>query len=111
MNQPPTNSEVYALIRNDFQSFLKKVFETVSLGEEFLPNWHIVAIVWHIEMVMRGDTRNLMLNVPPRTLKSIIVSVAWPAFILGHDPTRRIFVVSHGLDLAAELHALFRKVV
>lgn len=52
-----------------------------------------------------------MINVPPRTLKSMIVSIAWPAFLLGHNPALKIFVVSHGLDLAEEHHAGFRKVI
>lgn len=106
-----TSSDIHALLRQDFLSFVLKVFTTLNPGTVYLHNWHVEAIVTLLGHVMQGETRRAMINVPPRTLKSMIVSIAWPAFLLGHDPTRKIFVVSHGLDLAEEHHAAFRKVV
>ena len=106
-----TSFDIQALLRQDFLSFARKVFATLNPGTDYLHNWHVVAIVALLDQVMQGETRRAMINVPPRTLKSMIVSIAWPAFLLGHDPTRKIFVVSHGLDLAEEHHAAFRKVV
>jgi predicted phage terminase large subunit-like protein len=44
----------------------------------------------------------LIINLPPRSLKSIMASVAFPAFVLGHDPTRRIIVPSYSGELAAK---------
>lgn len=106
-----TSSDIHALLRQDYLSFVQKVFATLNPGTDYLHNWHVEAIVALLDPVMQGETRRAMINVPPRTLKSMIVSIAWPAFLLGHDPTRKIFVVSHGLDLAEEHHAAFRKVV
>ena len=106
-----TTSDIHALLRQDFLSFVRKVFATLNPGTPYLHNWHIEAMVALLDRVMAGETRRAMINVPPRTLKSMIVSIAWPAFLLGHDPTRKIFVVSHGLYLAEEHHASFRKVV
>ena len=51
-----------------------------------------------------------MFNQPPRSLKSICVSVAYVARLLGHDPTRRVIVASYSGDFAAELHRQFRMV-
>lgn len=110
-NSIVTNVEIHALIRQDFLSFVHKVFETLNPGQAFLNNWHIVAIAHHIEKVDRGEINRLMINIPPRSLKSMIVSIAWPAFILGHNPGRRIVVVSHNMDLAISLSNEFRKVV
>jgi hypothetical protein len=42
--------------------------------------------------------------VPPRYLKSICASVAFPAYLLGHDPTARIICVSYS-DALARAHA------
>jgi hypothetical protein len=42
----------------------------------------------------------LIINIPPRSLKSLMGSVSFPAFVLGHDPSKRIIVVSYGEDLA-----------
>ena len=61
--------------------------------------------------VDNGDNRRLLINQPPRSLKSITASVAFPAWQLGRDPTRRIIVVSYSNELSAELHRQFRMVV
>ena len=61
--------------------------------------------------VQGGETARLLINQPPRSLKSICVSVAYVAWLLGHDPTRRIIVVSYSNDFAAELHRQFRMVI
>ena len=52
-----------------------------------------------LEKVARGETTRLIINIPPRHLKSICASVA-SAFLLGHDPTRKLICVSYTDDLA-----------
>src|SRR5712664_1377846 len=61
--------------------------------------------------VHSGEGRRLLINQPPRSLKSICVSVAYVAWLLGLDPTRRAIVASYSGDFAAELHRQFRMVV
>lgn len=107
----PTNSEIYALLRLSFLAFVEKVFETLHDGKQMHDNWHIEAICFALKQVENGSERRVMINVPPRSLKSIIVSVAWPAFLLGHNPGLQIFVVSNNLDLAASLSNKFRQIV
>lgn len=107
----PMNSDLQALLRVYFLAFVEKVFETLHEGKEMQDNWHIEAICFALEQVRNGSEKRLMVNVPPRTLKSIIVSVAWPAFLLGHNPGLQIFVVSHNLDLALSLSNKFRQIV
>ena len=46
----------------------------------FVPGFHIDAIIEHLEAVTRGQIRNLLINVPPRHMKSLLVSVFWPAW-------------------------------
>ena len=91
-----------ALLRQDFHAFLTKVFHTLNPGEPFLPNWHLRALCWHLERVRLGHIRRLRIEVPPRSLKSVSASVAFPAFLLGHDPTRKIISASYSGDLAAK---------
>jgi len=105
------NDVVSALLRTDLLSFLHKAFNTVFPGSPYLPNWHIQAIVHQLLEVERGGCRRLLINQPPRSLKSLSVSVAYVAWLLGHDPGRRIIVVSYSNDLAAELHRQFRMVI
>jgi predicted phage terminase large subunit-like protein len=91
-----------AAIRTDFYSFIQAFFSIVFPGQLFLDNFHIEAIAYALIRVMRGEIRRLIITVPPRTLKSLCTSVAFPAFLLGHDPTRRIICVSYSEGLAAK---------
>lgn len=101
----------YAVLRNDFSSFLEKVFMELNPGTPFLRNWHIDMLADRLERARVGDLRRLIINQPPRMLKSTIASIAWPAFILGHDPTTRIIVVSYSQSLGSDLSRSFRRVV
>ncbi len=91
-----------ALLRNDLAAFTQRCFQTVVPGQVFLPNWHIEAITYELERVRRGETRRLIITLPPRNLKSICASVAFPAYVLGHDPRVRIVCASYAQDLTAK---------
>jgi predicted phage terminase large subunit-like protein len=100
-----------ALLRTDLRYFVRKVFNTILPGTTYLPNWHIDAIVYQLMRLDAGEHQRLLINQPPRSLKSICVSIAYVAWSLGHDPGRRIIVVSYSNDFAAELHRQFRMVI
>jgi hypothetical protein len=89
-----------AVLRSDFRAFVQKSFATLSPGQTFTPSWHIEAIAHRLESVRTGEIWRLIINMPPRSLKSITASVAFPAFALGRDPSRRILCVSYSADLA-----------
>ena len=60
-----------ALLRNEFRVFVHNVFPTLSPGRTYVPTWHVEAVAWRLERVRRGEIRRLMINMPPRSLKSI----------------------------------------
>ncbi len=94
---------IHAILRNDLAAFTQRCFQTVVPGQQFLDNWHVQAVTHVLDRVMRGEIRRLIITIPPRNLKSICASVAFPAFVLGHDPSRRIVCASYSQDLAAKL--------
>jgi len=100
--KPSAATQFTYLLRNDFAFCLQKVFQTVSPADRYLHNWHIEAMAYHLELVMRGEIRRLIITVPPRYMKSIAASVALPAFVLGHDPTAQIISVSYAQELATK---------
>ena len=71
------NRLLEAILRTDLRSFIPKVFATVSPGEPYRHNWHIETIAYQLERVFLGETTRLLINQPPRSLKSICVSVAY----------------------------------
>jgi len=101
----------YAAVREDLKVFLQQSFNTVYPGKELMDNWHIDAIVHSLEESIRGRRPRSIINLPPRQLKSFIVSVALPAYILGNDPTAKIICISYSDDLAKTLSRDFGRIV
>lgn len=95
-----TTSLICALLRQDFPSFIHKTFTTINPGITYCPNWHIDLIADRLEAVRRGEINRLIINMPPRALKSVCVSVAFPAWLLGQDPTKRIMFASYSQVLS-----------
>ena len=89
--------------RSDFRAFAQKAFEILNPGTQFLDTWHIDAIANGLEEIRRAAYRRQIINMPPRTLKSHLASICWPAFLLGHDPATKIIVVSYAEQLAEML--------
>jgi len=98
-------------LRNRFDLFLRRCFLTLNPGRTFLPNWHHEALAYQLERIRRGENNRLIINLQPRSLKSLMVTVALPAFVLGHEPNKRIFAISYGDDLAHKHSSDFRSVV
>jgi predicted phage terminase large subunit-like protein len=108
----PTSARKFqAILRNDLPTFIHKAFTTLCPGQEFERSWHIKAIAYRLEQVRRGEIKRLIINMPPRSLKSISASVAFPAFVLGRDPTRRLICVSYSAELAKKHSNDFRALV
>jgi predicted phage terminase large subunit-like protein len=100
-----------AATRNDLKVFLLQAFATIYPGKVFLDNWHIDAIVYCLEQAIEGKNQRLIINLPPRQLKSFVASVVLPAFILGVDPTARIICISYSDELAKALSRDFKRLV
>jgi hypothetical protein len=95
------------VLRKDFKSFVIKVFKEVSPNSKYLDNWHIDVICNELMKVTNdeNDVNRLIINIPPRYMKSIICSVAFPAYILGHNPKSDIICVSYADELASKVRA------
>jgi predicted phage terminase large subunit-like protein len=95
-----SRDEYMAILRNDFRSFIERSFYELNPQSDFIAGQYIDLMASWLEKCRTGQTRRLILNLPPRTLKSHAASVALPAWILGHDPSKQIICASYGQDLA-----------
>ena len=99
----PSPANMYAhLLRHDLCAFIHRSFLELEQSE-FLSNWHIEVLAAKLEDVRRGRCKRLIVNVPPRHLKSLAISTAFPAWMLGHDPTKQILSVTYAQDLSDNL--------
>jgi predicted phage terminase large subunit-like protein len=111
MTQKTDQEILNAILRSDPYRFVERCCKTLNPGAPFLHNWHIEAILYQLDRIRRGEITRLIINLPPRHLKSILVSVAFPALLLGQEPTRRIVCLSYGADLSSKHAADFRAIV
>jgi len=94
---------VAALCRKDLTAFVYAAWPIVYPGRPFVPNWHIEVVCHHLQAVVTGQAANkLVLNQPPRSLKSFIVSICLPAWVLGQDPSRSVIVASYADGLSSK---------
>ncbi|MEO8546918.1 MAG: hypothetical protein ABI422_00985, partial [Sphingomicrobium sp.] len=106
-----TRGEYDALTRIDFNVFVERVFHELEGSAPYLDNFHIAMVCAELEAVRAGELRRLAIALPPRSLKSIIVSIAFPAWLLGHNPENRIICASYGQQLAEDLARDCRQVM
>ena len=61
---------------------------------------YIATVLMRVE---QGKYRRVIINLPPRHMKSILTSVLYPAWRLGRDPTKKFICISYSDDLAHDL--------
>ena len=98
-----TRTEYEVLLRHDFTSFAGRCFQDLNPQTSLAINWHLEVIAAKLTAVREGRIRRLIINLPPRHLKSLMASIAFPAWCLGHDPTAQLLCVSYAQDLADKL--------
>src|SRR5665213_3356018 len=92
--------EYWVLLRNDFVTFIERSFYELNPHADFIMGQYIDLLAAALEKCRTGQTKRLIVNLPPRTLKSHAASVAFPAWLLGHNPAKQIICASYGQDLA-----------
>ena len=87
-------------MRRSLKFFIKGAWDTIEPNRFYNDNWHIDAISDHLQAVVNGDIKRLIINIPPRHMKSISVSVALPAWTWTFDPSRKFLFSSYALMLS-----------
>lgn len=107
----PAEIMVHSLARREFEVFLELVFRHLNPDTPLSRGWYLSAMCQALAEVAQGHERRLQITVPPRHLKSIMTTVAFPAWLLGQRPETRIICASYGQELSAALSRSFRKVI
>lgn len=101
MSANPLLSDLDCVMRNDLMTFTEMVFAELSPQAilSVRPHLEVMAAKLAACLCGRGPKR-LIINLPPRSLKSITTSVAAVAWLLGKDASKQIICASYGQDLA-----------
>ena len=103
MSEELTFAEYALVLREDFVTFVTRCFPDLNPQAKLVMNWHLEVIAAKLMEVRQGKIKRLIINLPPRHLKSLMASIAFPAWCLGHDPSAQILCVSYAQDLADKL--------
>ena len=100
--------------------FVKSAWHVIEPEQPYVHGWHIDFICAHLEAITRGEMldddtyyNRLLTNVPPGTMKSLLVGVFWPAWEWGPQnmPSMRYVCASHSLELALRDSLRMRRLV
>lgn len=105
-----TRAECDAIYRSDILAFTRKAFFSLFPNDPYSPEWFHESIALTLTQSIRRPMRQII-NAPPRSLKSNLVSVAWVAFRLGQDPTHKFICASYSQPLATTLSADCRRIM
>lgn len=100
--------------------FVKAAWHVIEPGQPYTHGWHIDFICAHLEAITDGHQfddetfyNRLLVNVPPGTMKSLLIGVFWPAWEWGprNMPYMRYVCASHSQDLALRDSVKMRRLV
>lgn len=89
-----------AACRESLYLFMGKAFSIIEPATKFEWSWHLQCIAEHLEASYRGELPRLIINIPPRCLKSVSVAQIFPAWLLGKEPQEQIIGASYAHSLA-----------
>jgi hypothetical protein len=74
---------VRARCERSLYAFVREAWHVLEPSTQFIGNWHLEAICEHLEAVSAGLITRLLINIPPGSMKSLLVSSFWPAWEWG----------------------------
>ena len=86
--------------KRSLHEFTKAAWPTIEPGVPFKDNWHLQAVSEHLQAVKEGEIKRLIINVPPRHMKSISVAVALPAWTWASQPSKKFLFASYAASLS-----------
>ena len=92
-------------------NFVHQAWAVLEPATEYVHGWHIDVICEHLEAITRGELRNLLINIPPRHAKSLLVSVFWPAWVWAQHPETRWLFASYAQSLSTRDALKMRRLV
>lgn len=93
--------EISKLMLNKcFYTFFQESFLHLNPGKKLAENWHLKYLACLLEEIYEKKYKNVIICVPPRSLKSTMINVAWSAWVLAKNPQSRIMSASYSARLS-----------
>jgi phage terminase large subunit-like protein len=100
-----------ALAERSLAEFTRQAWPIVEPATRYSHNWHIDAISDHLEAVSNGEIHDLIINIPPRCMKSLLTCVMWPTWTWAHYPESRWMFLSYDQQLSTRDSLKCRRII
>lgn len=107
----PKLTEECRVLEQSLYAFVKASWPAIEGNTPFISNWHIEAICEHLESAIRGEIKKLLISVPPRTSKTTIISIMWPAWVWIKQPAIKFLFSSYAQKISWEHSRLCRMLI
>ena len=101
----------YGVILQSLTAFTREAWPLVEPYVEYRTNWHIEALAGALERVTAGETKRLVVNISPGSMKSLLISVMWPCWEWARQPHLRYLCASHSDALAIRDNLKVRDII
>jgi predicted phage terminase large subunit-like protein len=98
------------LLSRDFLSFARKAILQLD-GTKIGADPYLKYLAHHLDQFANEETRRLIINLPPGHLKTLLGSVSLAAWMLGHDHSLKIIIVSHAETLSKAIARNIRTIL
>src|SRR5436190_16200882 len=95
-------------LEGDLASFAKKAWKLLNPTRPLIWSWHYDYLCELLTLVKRRQLLRVIINIPPRTLKSTLVTILFPAWVWITEPEHNFLTASYSLDLSSE-HSVVRR--
>lgn len=99
------------LYKSSLMEFVKKAWPIVEPDRPFVSNWHIEELCRVLEQVTRKELKRVIINIPPGAMKSLLISVFWPAWMWASNPKLRVLTAAYGQHLTTRDNLRVRDIV
>lgn len=103
--------ELKAILSKDFASFCRMAFRTLISDKEFGREPYLDHLCLAVDQLAAGDIQRLVVNAPPRHMKTYTASICGAAWILAHKPAARVMIVTNGETLAKDIAYKIREII
>jgi predicted phage terminase large subunit-like protein len=99
------------LVQRKFLAFAMKAFAVLNKGRKLGNDKYLKLLAQTLTRVANGETKRLVISMPPRHLKTFMGSICLPAWALAHNPSAKIIILSYGQDLADKIAYAIREIL
>jgi predicted phage terminase large subunit-like protein len=105
------DNDTKKLVQTEFLAFAMKAFAYLNKGSDLGQDKYLKLLAERLARVAAGKTKRLVVSLPPRHFKTFMGSICLPAWILAHNPSAKIVILTYGQDLADKIAYAIRKIL